>query len=329
MKQTEEKTFELGSSPSETRASTGFNLGFDLDFSQVLDPSSIPNPDPGSNHSSDPSIIPNSDSGFNKNKDFSYFLEKLVDKFQPLYVFCFAKHVESSEKISCFALASHSYSCDYHLLMVSEKSTRIEHTVQDFANAHYDEGKITILVHGKESIDKAIGSNNRFFITVYKTAELLYSWNSVPPLVHDADFDIIAAGTRTKKFFEHRISLAQGFIDCAMECMAKGQHNLCVFNLHQVVEQCCIALIGLHMDYRCDIHNLRRLIMLCRCFSDEPYQLFFRGDLDDERLFGVLVGSYIKVRYTEDFCIDAEDLKKLSGYCVSMLKIITASTYPS
>ena len=320
MQQTEENTFELVPSASETRASKGFNSGFDLDSSQGLDH--------GSNLGSNLNSNPNSDPGFKNNKDFSYFLEKLVDKFQPLYVFCFAKHVESSEKISCFAVASHSYSCDYHLLMVSEKSTRIEHTVQDFANAHYDEGKITILVHGKESIDKAIGSNNRFFITVYKTAEPLYSWNSVPPLVHDADFDVVAADTRTRKFFEHRISLAQGFIDCAMECMAKGQHNLCVFNLHQVVEQCCIALIGVHMDYRCDIHNLRRLITLCRCFSDEPYQLFFPSEPDDERLFAVLVGSYVKVRYTEDFYIDTEDLNKLSGHCISLMKIISVGTQP-
>jgi uncharacterized protein len=78
--------------------------------------------------------------------------------------------------------------------------------------------------------------------------------------------------------------------------------------LHQTVEQCCIALIGLHMDYRCDIHNLHRLLMLCRCFTDVPYNLFITEREEDKVVFDKLVKSYSNARYGMDFKIEEPEI---------------------
>ncbi|QNK63931.1 hypothetical protein H7F33_05400 [Pedobacter sp. PAMC26386] len=106
---------------------------------------------------------------------FKTFVKSLIQKFQPQQLFCFAKKIVSEETSGCFI--DHGYDHNYHrcLLIVTESNTRIDREVQEFANFHYKQGKITILCHGKESIAEAIRANNKFFITIYNTGHLLYS----------------------------------------------------------------------------------------------------------------------------------------------------------
>ena len=110
---------------------------------------------------------------------FKTFVQRLVEKFQPLQVFCFAKTNLVSETTGCFKDQQHSFHCNYCLLLVTETNTRIDHEVQDYVNFHYQHGEVTILCHGRESILEAIKANNRFFMTVYTTGQLLYSYDGM------------------------------------------------------------------------------------------------------------------------------------------------------
>lgn len=81
--------------------------------------------------------------------------------------------------------------------------------------------------------------------------------------------------------------LADGFLMCASECLENEQYGICAFMLHQAVEQACICLVRVHIAYRSKFHNLYRLLRLCQCFSERPFQLFLSTP-EDERLFDVL-----------------------------------------
>ncbi|MES2457439.1 MAG: HEPN domain-containing protein [Bacteroidota bacterium] len=248
---------------------------------------------------------------YHTQKDLNYLLEKLITKYLPLKIFCFHKSITTKTDIGCFRNTSTFCGSDYWLFMVTENSARIEHAVQDFANAHYNQGTITILVHGQEAIANAASNGNRFFSSVYDTGQLLYSmdgWLSNTPVrPQPSTQNEVEAEERYKL----SISRAQGFIHGAKECLANQNTNVCAFMLHQAVEQCCIALISLHLDYRCDIHNLRRLLMLTRCFSDEPYQVFFDERVNDEYLFNLLTKSYLNGRYSKDFFISEGELGEM------------------
>lgn len=87
-------------------------------------------------------------------KDLDYLLHKLIGKYSPLQVFCFHKHIERKDTAGCFTENSEEVLCNYYLLMVTESPLRIEHAVQDFANAHFNQGAVIVLVHGKESIER-------------------------------------------------------------------------------------------------------------------------------------------------------------------------------
>ncbi|HEY0177601.1 MAG TPA: HEPN domain-containing protein [Pedobacter sp.] len=238
-------------------------------------------------------------------------IQSLVDQFNPLQIICFAKNSHHTQNSGCFMDQGGAYQNHYFLLMVFESVTRIEHEVQDYANKHYNDGIITILAHGKETIDHAISENNRFFITVCRTGRLLYSNNGMNQFYAVAPFIPTKAAVKAKKHFDHNIPLAEGFLMGAEDCMASQRYNACTFMLHQVVEQCCIALIRIHMGYRSEIHNLHRLLRLCNCFSAEPLKMILPDSAEDQRLFNLLMRSYSHARYTSNFSVSADDAKQL------------------
>lgn len=250
-------------------------------------------------------------SGQLQSEYFSAFIKDLVDKFKPLQIYCFGKTVELTNKNGCFITDSVQENYQYFLLMVTENVTRIEHEVQDYANNHFTHGTVTILAHGKETIEEAIKANSRFFITVYNTANMLYNQDGMVQPVRVASFIPTHAAVKAKKHYHHRMLLASGFLESAKECQRKELYQLSVFMLHQAVEQCCIALIRVYLAYRSDIHNLYRQLRLCNSFSPAPSRLFFSGRDEDKRLFDIMVKSYSAARYKDDFTVEQSDATQL------------------
>lgn len=242
---------------------------------------------------------------------FKELILLLAKKFNPLQIICFNRRFSSAEINGCFIDESLVQSGYYALLMVTESTMRIDSEVQDYANAHYKQGTVTILCHNRVAIEEAIKANSRFFIGVYTKGELLYSQNGLPEFDFDTSFMPVEAAEGAKKHFNHRLPLAEGFLNGAAQCLLKDQHKVCVFMLHQAMEQCCIALIRVHIAYRLEMHNLHRLLRLSLCFSEQPYKLFVTGKTSDERLFDLLIKSYSQARYKDSFSVDKQDAELL------------------
>jgi len=242
---------------------------------------------------------------------FKTYLQKLVENFQPLQIFCFAKTNRLTDSTGCFKDQLNNHHCDYCLLMVTESNARLDHKVQDFSNFHYQQGSITILCHSQESIVEAVRANNRFFITVYTTGQLLYSHDGMSHFDFTKKFIPSQSAVKAQKHFDHRMPLAEGFLRGAAECLAQHDYTISTFMLHQVVEQCCILLLRVHIAYRSEVHNLLRMLRLCTSFSDKPIQAFLSGSTADERLFSLLAKSYSGSRYGSGFVVSAQDAQQL------------------
>ncbi len=242
---------------------------------------------------------------------FNAFITKLAVKFQPLQIFNFSKNSSVKNYQGCFSKEPSELHCNYCLLLVTESTVSIDYEVQDFANAHYQQGTITIICHSKKVIEEAIAANNRFFITVFTEAELVYSYSRMFTKETVPAFIPTQATKNTNKDYTHRFSVAEGFYLGASECLKNWeQYSVCVFMLHQTVEQLCIGLIRINMGYRSAFHNLNRLLHLCSCFSNAPLQLFTET-AEDWRLFTILIKSYSAARYQADFMISKADATRL------------------
>jgi len=238
---------------------------------------------------------------------FNDFIEKLVSKFQPLQIFSFSKNSLIKTNQSCFIKETSELQCNHCLLLVTASTTRIDYEVQDFANLHYQQGTITVICHSKHCIEKAIAANSSFFIRLYAEAELIYNHNGMLSIDKAPAYIATDAAEKAQKHYEHRFSVAEGFYLGASECLQNWQqHAVCVFMLHQAVEQLCIGLIRVHLAYRAEFHNLNRLLHLCACFSQAPLQLF-TATAEDRRLFNILTKSYSDARYRASFTVSQKD----------------------
>ena len=249
---------------------------------------------------------------------FSTFIERLAQKFDPLQIFSFSQNSYTHHAQSCFTDNQNHFKCDYCLLAITETATRIDYEMQDFANSYYQHGTITVISHGRQSVMDAVQQNSRFFIGVLTYGKLLYSKDGL--LDHDPISSFIPTNGAIKalRHYEHRIPLANGFLMCASECLEKQQFGICAFMLHQAVEQTCICLLRVNIAYRSEFHNLYRLLRLCTCFSEKPFQLFLSTP-EDERLFGIMAKSYSGSRYKDDFTVSRQDAERLYQRVASFL----------
>jgi len=253
---------------------------------------------------------------------FSKFIKQLVSKFQPLYIYRFGKITEVTNIEGCFIQESANGNYQYFLLMVTESITRIDHEVQEYASTHYPFGSITILSHGQQAIREAINDNNRFFLTIYNHGQLLYSHNGMSNLDFNRKFIPTHSANKAKKHFDHGIFLAEGFLHGASECLNQQDNTIATFLLHQAVEQCCIVLIRVHLAYRSEIHNLFRMLNLCRSFSDRPMKTFICDNPEDKRLFNLLLKSYSDSRYGSSFYVSQHDAQILYDRILSFVSLV-------
>ncbi|NTE02112.1 HEPN domain-containing protein [Agrobacterium tumefaciens] len=254
---------------------------------------------------------------------FREFIQQLAQKFEPLQIFSFSQNSYTHHSQGCFNNNQSYFKCNHCLLVVTETATRIDYEMQDFANSYDQHGTITIICHGRQSVMDAVQQNSRFFISVLTYGKQLYSKNGL------LNNDPISAFIPTKgaikaiRHYEHRIPMADGFLMCASKCLEKEQFEICAFMLNQAVEQACICLLRVYIAYRSQFHNLYRLLRLCTCFSEQPFQLFLSTP-EDERLFEIMAKSYSGSRYKDDFSVSRQDVAHLYQRVASFLLLAKA-----
>lgn len=259
----------------------------------------------------------------NRAESFRCFIQQLVEKFQPTRIICFGKQTVQNKMAGCFVRkkVKNRHFC---LLVCMESCTRIEHTVQDFANTHYRHGEVTIICHGENSIREEINANNPFFITVLSKGKHLYTNDGFLNIEPNPKYNSTKSLEKSEKHFLHRISLVEGFRECARESLSRGNYAITTFLLHQAVEQSSIMLIRVHLSYRSEFHNLNRLLCLCKCFSDEPYNLLVGENPANRRLFDILIKSYGQARYSSEFVVSQKDAEELYEKVSSFIELAKA-----
>ncbi|ANI89307.1 hypothetical protein A9P82_08455 [Arachidicoccus ginsenosidimutans] len=238
----------------------------------------------------------------------SPLIKEIVENYTPVWVICFAKVTTQYSASGCFIDNTNNFVYHYFLLVVTQKDTRIEHGIQEFANRHFTTGYVTILAHGKGTIREALQKQSRFFYSVYTNGILCYTQDGAAPVQEINPGITISNETayRAREQYLYHYELSKSFNEASAFSLEKGKYTTAVFLMHQTVEQACIALLGVHIGYRADIHNLGRLINLCRCFSEEPITLFTQTP-EEERLFSLLMKSYSETRYKRGFEVGQKD----------------------
>jgi len=251
---------------------------------------------------------------------FNAILSQLINHFKPLKIYLYAEVNKQELCNSVFATSAPAAQDIYYLLVITQGSTRIENGMQEFINGHYKEAIMLVLAHGGETLDKNTAYCNPFFSTIFNNGLLLYNadgvmYNSERPAVNPEKRLAEAVSQ-----WYHRCDMAAGFKRSIDQIMEDGFYNVAVFLMHQVVEQACIGMIWVFMGYKSDMHNLKRLLYICGCFSKRPMQHFLANEAD-ECLLGLLMKSYSAARYKDDFKVAEQDGKRLQQLTDGFLEL--------
>jgi HEPN domain-containing protein len=238
-------------------------------------------------------------------------IKLLADHFHPDKIVCFGCIHANITSENCFAPKLKDTFSHYFLLVTIRETSRREHEMQHFADTHFKDTGVTILCHSTAGVKEAIGKQSRFFNTVWQTGTIMYSSTGILQLEKGVHVDPLTTLAKAEAHFNNRFALSKGFLESAEARFIDGNFNLCVFLLHQVVEQACIAMIRTFMGYHADIHHLGRLLTLCLCFSETPNNIFPRHIEEENHLFQVLLRSYSEARYRDEFKVIQEDARLL------------------
>lgn len=241
---------------------------------------------------------------------FNRLIRLLIWKFEPLQLFCLAQSSVYKKSSSCFTSKKEDVNCHSCLLMVTASDVPTAHTVQKFVNTRFRTGGITVLCHNQKTVSNAIKAKNRFFVTIFSHAQLLYSHNELVQSEYIRNFSPLNALKKAEKKFSHYMALADASFVGATHCFKNCEHTVCTMMLHHTIEQCTALLVSLHLSYRTETRSLCDLVGLCRSFSDQPQQLLL-ATTEDKRLFDILVKGRSDVNCGVPFPVAENDAKQL------------------
>lgn len=210
----------------------------------------------------------------------------------------------------------------YDLLIVTRRGDRrYDHEIQDvIENRCRPHTSVTVLVHDIDHVNQRLAEGHYFFSLMSREAFLLYD-AGVIPLVAAATPDFAGIRLKAQKDFDRWSHQARAFYNSALYNVQQNEPRLAVFLLHQAAEHIYQAILLAFMGYKPCTHNLDKLRRYTHRFSIELALLFPRNDAGEDRLFKLLLQSYVDARYKEDYHITENELQQLTQRIDRLLSI--------
>jgi len=210
----------------------------------------------------------------------------------------------------------------YDLLVVTPRGERCyDHEIQDIIeNRCRTHATVTVLVHDIDHVNLRLSEGQYFFSLLGQESVLLYDAGNVPQ-APAAVPDLVRIRLTAQKDFDRWSRQARAFFDSAVFNQQKKEYWLAVFLLHQAAEQIYQAILLAFMGYKPCTHNLDKLRRYTHRFSIELSLLFPRNAAGEDRLFKLLLASYVDARYKEDYRITEYELQELIQRIERLLSI--------
>ena len=114
-----------------------------------------------------------------------------------------------------------------------------------------------------------------------------------------------------EEYFGEKYAKARLFMEQAVFMYDKEEYVMSSFNLHQACENLFNAIMLTFTLKNDKEHNLEELFKASRGYAPELIRVFPVGNEEEERLFKILVCSYIEARYNQEFKVSREDVEDL------------------
>jgi HEPN domain-containing protein len=183
---------------------------------------------------------------------------------------------------------------------------------QDLAREVAGDTPVSLIVHTVEDVREQLARGSSFFRDVMTEGVALYDGGRVAitvpeltPAMHHA-----LARESFQRHFDHAAQLYRSF----ERNLAHGSLAIAAFELHQVAETLCKAVLVVFTAYLPKLHDLDELGRRCARACPNLGPLVARDAPNGKRLAALLRAAYVDARYCFAFEASREELKALARY---------------
>ena len=239
--------------------------------------------------------------------------DHIIDKLKAEQIILFGKHATSEIRSSLFGhlCNGNSKNTRYHFLIISDHPNPYSLDLQgQINNKPFSAQSVLLLIHTQDEFIKKINKGNSFFKRINNFGIKLHNNNSVGNRnVSDVGSNLLSV-SKLALYSSDRNVKSRTLLKSA-ERLADGNFEVAISLLSQAVEQSCMALIYVFLEYQPNLHRLSHLLGICKIFFPFPIQLLGDESDEDKRLLRILSNGYSEMRFKVGRAVSKEDFHEI------------------
>ena len=255
-------------------------------------------------------------------EDLKYLVELILDKIPVCEMiilygsYARGTYVSYDEREE-FGIPS-SFKSDYDLLVINSAWSydKIENKLASVRNIYDKRGdhRYRVPVQFIHDSIKKVNEDlkySRYFYTELKRDGIMLYNRGKNKLARRKPLKFGEIKKQGEEYFGEKYAKARLFMEQAVFMYDKEEYVMSSFNLHQACENLFNAIMLTFTLKNDKEHNLEELFKASRGYAPELIRVFPVGNEEEERLFKILVCSYIEARYNPEFKVSREDVEDL------------------
>ncbi|MEO7048295.1 MAG: HEPN domain-containing protein [Ferruginibacter sp.] len=219
-------------------------------------------------------------------------------------------------------------SCDkvshYYLLVLITKPSDSNNSIQDkIENTCHSFIPVTVIVLNIDQFIIWLIQGHSFATTVQKKAVPLYETIPLQKITGVMEDQVNNSLICDSKPLTE--ALDKEFLAGAEFYLARKQHNLSLFMLHQAMEHLLLLYLKKKIGLQFNTHDLIKLIRYCAMVSYKIPDIFSMDNSEAQRLFQLLQKRYINTRYKDGVSITSQDILSIIEKIKSIQKVLLDS----
>jgi len=218
---------------------------------------------------------------------------------------------------------------DYDILVITsginpKKAEMVLDNVEDvfFSGKDFDrDTPVQFINDDIKTFNKYIEEGRYFYTQIKEEGIILYKGGKYK-LARRRKLNFDEIKEQAQEYFDEKFYTANEFLNLANDSYKRSNYKMSSFNLHQACENYYYA-IRLSFTLRNNKqHNLSKLSVSVKKYSDDLKTVFPQDTPEEKRLFALLKAAYVDARYNPHFVVMKEDIDKLIPK-VELLRDIT------
>ena len=209
-----------------------------------------------------------------------------------------------------------TYMSDYDILVVTSATSdkSVGNKLDSIDHKYYEKAEtrtpVQFINDDIKKLNKDLEEGRYFYTEIKKDGVLLYDSGRFK-LARRRKLNFKEIQKQAQEYFDKKYQSAYEFLDGAKYYYSKKWYSKSIFNLHQTCENYYYAINLVFTQQNSKQHNLSKLQMSVRKYSDELSTIFIKNIPEDKRLFKLIKAAYVEARYNPDFVVTKEDIDAL------------------